>query len=307
MLHMSRQYEREHSPWRIVRNVFLFGFIIFMFLMFLIWRADNPRIEQFRLAIIDRLLPDMDVGFRPLSGFALLVRNIRGYEALVGENRQLRRELQQLERWRERALQLEQMNAELRALSNLSLTPEAPYITGEIIADSGGGFSQTALLNVGNNKRVSVGSAVVDGLGLVGRVIGVGEDKSRLLLLSDPTSKVSAVIMPDRVRALVHGANSSRLKLFTVDSGVKISIGSRVLTSGAGVFPADLLIGYVTADENNELGVQLAADYATLDLARILMPDATMNIPDFQHAISRNGSSEEPERADQDAQGDSPE
>ena len=67
------------------------------------------------------------------------------------------REIQQLSVWREAALRLEQENAKLRDLNNVSLVPQLTYITGTVMADSGSPFRQSVLLNVGRRDGITDG------------------------------------------------------------------------------------------------------------------------------------------------------
>ncbi len=267
------------SPWRILRYILIAMASVAFFVTFIVWRTDNPRIETLRFTIMDRYSPSMDWLYTPFSSIGNMVSNFQSYEQLTRENRELRQQIQQMESWREAALQLEQINAELRALNNLSVTPSFSYVTGEVIADSGTPFSQTALINIGRNKGVQVGAPAVDGFGVIGRVIGVGDDKSRILLLTDPSSQVSALIMPERIRAIVRGSNGHDLDIEAIEGGAGFLAGSRVLTSGAGVFPEGLLLGYIAKDANGRPTVRIAADYSALELARVLLPSQSPDVP----------------------------
>ena len=247
--------------------------------------------EAFRFEIMDKL-PDLRAIYKPFSFAGDVVANFKSYETLTQENKELRRQLRQMEAWREAALQYEQINAELRSLNNLKFTPKANYITGDIIGDSGGPFSQTALINVGEDKNIQVGAPALDGFGLVGRIVGVGADSSRIMLLNDPTSHISALIMPDRIRAIVKGNNSLELDLVLIDTGARVLAGSRVVTSGEGILPADLPIGYVNVDANEQTKVKIAADYNALEFARILIEGKLHDINDTADVIAGSDNSE---------------
>lgn len=289
---------KKYSPWRIIRYIIVVLSAIAFFVIFIIWRTDNPRVETLRFTIMDRYTPDLDWLYAPFVSIGSLVGDFQSYEQLSCENRELRQQLQQMESWKEAALQLEQINAELRALNNLSQTPQAGFVTGEVIADSGTRFSQTALINIGRNKGVEVGQAAVDGLGVIGRVIGIGEDKSRVLLISDPTSQVSALIMPEGIRAVVTGNNGRNLNLQLIEGGGSKLAGKRVVTSGVGVYPEDLLLGHVVYDNNENLTVRIAANLTNLDLARILLTNEEPDIPGSNSFIGEITHEEIPESED---------
>ena len=130
------------------------------------------------------------------------------------QNKELRREIQRLRAWRDAARELEQENARLRALNNVRLPPEAGFVTGEILSDSGGPFLHTGLANVGRRDGVQDGAAVMDGAGLAGRVVGLGRRAARVLYVTDYSSRVPVIIRPSGQTGLfiMHLLHSTRRK-----------------------------------------------------------------------------------------------
>ena len=259
------------DSWKVLRR-FLVGTLFLILLgLFLLSRIDNPRAERFRMALVDRFFPSFEWVLVPVTSVTRMVSDFQSYTHVYEQNQELRRELQRMKGWREAALQLEQKNAQLLALNNVKLNPRLAFITGEVMTDSGGPFSQSALVNIGRQDGVRDGSAAVDGLGLVGRIAGVGEETSRILFLSDVSSSVPVMITPSGRRAIVRGDNTIVPPLDFLDSEVGVQAGSRVMTSGdGGVFPSDILIGQVAIDPQGHYRVRIAADFENLDFIRVL-------------------------------------
>ena len=151
--------------------------VLVLLAIFVIWRIDSPRVERFRAQMVDQFVPSFEWAMAPVTGMINLVRDFRSYQALYEQNQELRRELQQMKSWREAALQLEQENARLLDLNKLRLDPKLTHVSGIVIADSGSPFRQSVLLNVGKRDGIQDGWAAMDGLGLVGRISGVGEKR----------------------------------------------------------------------------------------------------------------------------------
>ena len=164
--------------------------------LFLIWRIDNARVEQLRVSLVDRFVPSFGWTVKPVAETARMLADLRAYSRVYEQNAELRRELQRMQGWREAALQLEQKNARLLALNKVRLNPRLTFVTGEVMADAGSPFRRSAMVNVGRIDGVTDGSAALDGLGLVGRIAGVGERSSRIILLTDASSRVPAVVRP---------------------------------------------------------------------------------------------------------------
>lgn len=268
---MSGSDKSVSHAWRLLRRLVL-GLLVFLMLgMFLLSRIDNPRAEQFRMTLVDRFYPGFDWVLKPVTSVTRMLADFQSYASVYQKNQELRGELQSMKGWREAALQLEQKNAQLLALNNVKLNPRLSFITGEVTTDSGGPFSQSALVNIGRQDGVRDGSAAVDGLGLVGRIVGVGERTSRVLFLSDVNSAVPVVIVPAGRRAIVRGDNTVVPPVDFLDSQTGVQAGSRVMTSGdGGVFPSDILIGQVVVDPQGRYRVRLAADYENLEFIRVL-------------------------------------
>ncbi|APX21892.1 MAG: rod shape-determining protein MreC [Rhodobacteraceae bacterium] len=239
--------------------------------LFIFWRIDSPRVERFRAQIVDRVMPGFDWAMAPVTGAVNILRDFQSYQRIYDQNQELRRELRQMTAWKEAALQLEQENARLRDLNNVRLDPRLTYITGVVLADSGSPFRQSVLINVGSRDGIVDGWATMDGIGLVGRISGVGPNTSRVILLTDATSRIPAIIQPSGQRAMVTGDNSAAPPIDFLEDSEQVRPGDRIVTSGDGdVFPPGLLIGQVAEDPGGRLRVRLAADYERLEFLRVL-------------------------------------
>jgi rod shape-determining protein MreC len=249
--------------------------------LLLIWRIDSPRVERLRAQITDTVVPSFDILMTPLNATVNLFRDFQSYQRVVQQNQELRRELQQMKAWKEAALQLEQENARLLDLNKVRLDPRLTHVTGVVMADSGSPFRQSVLLNVGARDGLMDGWATMDGIGLVGRISGVGQNTSRVVLLTDSASRIPAIIQPSGQRALVQGDNSPAPPISFVENRDIVRPGDRVVSAGdGGVFPAGLLIGQVAQDPGGRLRVRLAADYERLEFLRVLRSHGTEVITD---------------------------
>lgn len=268
---MARDRNADYDFRTPVRRI-LIGVAGFLLLaVFLIWRIDSPRVERFRTAFIDRVVPNMDWAMAPVTKLAEMVAGFQSYASLYEQNQELRRELQRMKSWKEAAVQLEQQNAKLLAQNQVRLDPKLTSVSGVVLADSGSPFRQSVLLNVGARDGIVDGWATMDGLGLVGRISGVGERTARVILLTDASSRIPVTIQPSGQRAMLVGDNSPAPPVEFLETPEQVRPGDRVISSGdGGIFPAGLLVGVVEADSERRLRVRLAADYERLSFLRVL-------------------------------------
>lgn len=275
-----RTYDSQDFS-RPLRRVLVGLLVVVLLAVFVLWRIDSPRIERFRTALVDKIVPPLAWAMAPVTKLSAIAENFQSYGRLFEQNQQLREELQQMKAWKEAALQLEQKNARLLDLNNVRLDPMLTHVTGVVLADSGSPFRQSVLLNVGTRDGIQDGWATMDGIGLVGRISGVGSRTSRVILLTDSSSHIPVLIQPSGQKAILAGDNSMLPPLEFVEHPDEIQPGDRVISTGDGnVFPAGLLVGQVALGADKRLRVVLAADYERLEFLRVLRSYASAPITD---------------------------
>lgn len=279
---------RDGSFARTARRGLMAVVVVVSLALLALWRADSPRLERLRMTLADALLPSIGVVGEPLRFLRSLYRDAATYLDLYSQNRELRREIQQLRAWREVAHRLEEENAQLRAMNNVRPAERGSFVTGDVVADSGGPFRQSVLVNVGRADGVLDGSPAVDGSGLVGRVVGVGEHAARVLLLTDFASRVPVEVHPSRQRGILAGDGTRLPRLEFVEEPTSVRAGDEVRSSGdGGVFPADLPVGRVVAVPGGRWRVALNADYSRLEFVRLLRYRPDVAVEDEANLIMR--------------------
>jgi rod shape-determining protein MreC len=149
-------------------------------------------------------------------------------------------------------------NAELHKLLKFDQSgaiPEAAEpVTGRVIALSPTVWFSDVTIDVGSGDGVTVNDPVVNGDGLIGRVTAVTGSTSKVMLLSDHSSKVSVRIVPAGVQGIVKASvgEPERLVLGFLNSDKNIHKGESVVTAGwhgEGIesrFPPNIPVGEVT-------------------------------------------------------------
>ncbi|MGH1331031.1 MAG: rod shape-determining protein MreC [Paracoccaceae bacterium] len=266
---------------RPVRRILIGLLVLFLLGIFILWRIDSPRVERFRANLVDRFVPSFEWALVPVTKVAGMIEGFQSYNRIYEQNQELKRELRQMQAWKEAALQLEQKNAKLLDLNNVRIDPKLTYVTGVVLADSGSPFRQSVLLNVGERDGIVDGWATMDGIGLVGRISGVGRNTSRVILLTDSNSRIPVTIQPSGQRAMLSGDNSATPPIEFIESPELIRPGDRVVSSGdGGIFPSGLLVGQVAMGSDRRLRVRLSADYERLNFLRVLRSHESEAITD---------------------------
>ena len=288
---MSNDRQTQTDYFAPLRRLITALLLLSLFGLFVLWRIDGPRVEKFRVLVIDTFVPSFEWMLLPMTSVVKLAKDYQSYEKLLEQNKELRRELQQMKSWKEAALQLEQENARLLDLSQLRLDSKLTHVSGIVMADSGSPFRQSVLLNIGSRDGIQDGWAAMDGLGLVGRISGVGSSTSRVLLLTDNASQIPVILQPSGQDAIVMGDNSFAPPVEFIENADLVRPGDRIITSGeGGVLPAGLLVGTLAMDPNGRLRARLAADYERLEFLKVLRDYGTEKIDGLGSLLKRKDS-----------------
>ena len=133
-------------------------------------------------------------------------------------------------------------------LDYTSTTINQDFLTADVISSDQTGLRRSITINRGTRDGIAIGMPVVTAQGLVGRVLDISANASRILLITDRDSAVSSRLQETRVRGSLLGQLSGNLRLTLVPPGDNIIVGDLVLTSGlGGNFPPDIVIGQVAS------------------------------------------------------------
>ena len=162
-------------------------------------------------------------------------------------------------------------NIALRDLHSFVPLPTIKSITGRIISYSDSAFARSILINVGSKNGARLGQAVMSSFALVGVLVEVTDEYSRVLLITDLNSQIPVKIQNNGVSGILIGDNSRTAKLFFLPQESVLAEGQVVTTSGrGGILPPDLPIGLVKKTEGLKLVVEPFDDWARSGYVRVL-------------------------------------
>jgi rod shape-determining protein MreC len=169
---------------------------------------------------------------------------LRGVRA---ENRQLK---DQIEQMRIEQVRLTEDAAQARRLQTLLAFKEqfiSRTVAAQVIGSSGSDLSRIITIDKGENAGIKRDMAVMTSDGIVGKVLIVFPSVSQVLLISDQSSGVGAILEKTRLQGVLRGTANGEVVLERVMSDEQVPVGETVLTSGGDqIFPKGLPIGTVT-------------------------------------------------------------
>lgn len=200
--------------------------------------------------------------------------SIGDYFFAVSQNRKLKRQVAELQQVAIADIALKNLNRRYEELLKLRTEPPIPMVTGRVVSDTRGPFSNARLIDVGSDAGVKIGNPAMSEQGVVGRVVGVSNNASRLLLLTDPESRTPVLVDRSNARAVLTGDGGPNPRLEYLRGKDAVHNGDRVLTSGdGGLYPRGLPVGVAEQDIRGVWRIRLYSDSGAIDFVRVLVFD----------------------------------
>lgn len=205
------------------------------------------------------------------EGISSNARQFFSFNNLVEENRILRSTVDKLNA---QLIQMKELSLENQRLRNiLSLTREKAYKTtvAYVISKDSSNWTNVVLINKGTLHGIREGMPVIWQDSLVGKVIEVGLNVSKVSLLLDFDSKIPAKIVRSREEGIVFGTKEAGRNVCKMKYLQEVQLNDEVISSGLGeIFPSGLLIGRVVAVEEDENRLYKVAEVRpAVDLLRL--------------------------------------
>lgn len=164
------------------------------------------------------------------------------------------------------------------------------YVTADVIALADANAPlRTIVINRGARDGIAVGMPVVTQQGLVGRIIDVTANASRVLLITDSSSAISGRLQTTRAEGSVVGQPGGDLLMVFIPLDAQVPTGDLVITSGlGGNLPSDIVIGQVTNvqqrafDLTQQATVRSLINFDTLEIVLVITSFQPVDLSVFE-------------------------
>lgn len=196
----------------------------------------------------------------------------------------------------QRIVELESQNRVLQDLATYESSDPNSGLRAAVIGRGADHWWQHIILNQGSRAGVAPGYVVTGPGGLVGRVVTVSPSTSKVLLISDPTSRVGAKVSRSRVMGVVRGQSNNRVVMEFFEKLPDAKAGDVVVSSSySRLFPKDVPIGRIesldlTKSPAPEATIQLSAPLPILEWVTVLPfePLESVDIPTVPNLDSQD-------------------
>jgi rod shape-determining protein MreC len=240
-------------------------------------------------SVFSPLEKGVSIVFKPVSNFTHWTGDV--FHANK-ENKQLKKQVQELRGQLAQAQTAQRDAAELRGLVGLSRSSNFAagdkLVTARVISRSPTVWYSNVVINAGSGSGVHIDDPVIASGGLAGKVTSLSGGEAVVTLITDESSAVSAEVMPDGSNGIVRPevGNPGDMLLDYIDKGAKIQRGDSVVTSGFtsskldSLFPRGIPVGKVTKVSPSELEqyqrvhIQPYADLRRMNYVQVLTGNA---------------------------------
>jgi rod shape-determining protein MreC len=248
--------------------------------------SSNPTVREVQNGVSFAFRPIQGAVHDVAAGVASVVSAITEIDRLRTENEALLQENQRLTNENTRLDEIRRENESLTGLLQLKAGVDFKTTAATVIARESSEFRRLIVLDRGTNDGVAVGDvAIAVGGALAGRVVEVGPDSAKVVLVSDSSSTVIGQLTSNAATGqVVGGLDDGVLVMSQIDSSEKVVIGDEVVTAGielgGGIrspYPKGLLLGQVIdvrRDANDVVQtayLQPAADLDKLEYVLVIL------------------------------------
>jgi rod shape-determining protein MreC len=175
-------------------------------------------------------------------------------EALRRENVQLKSQLIHAQAKLQQQDYILAQNARLQGILSTTKPEQFELNLAQVIGTDTNLLKQIVVLNKGAQDGVQVGQTVIDEDGILGQIINVYPNTSRLLLITDKQQSVAVTVKRTGQRAIVTGEGiPTALRLNYVFKTSDVRVGDELISSGlGGRIPAGYRVGRIANIKDNE-------------------------------------------------------
>ena len=251
----------------------LFALVILSIIFIFVETIESKPLNYLRSFVKDTIYRGSLVVSIPSKSFGNFSNFISEHINVHSNYRQLKKENDELKNNISKSDFLELENIQLRKLIEEQASSPTNFVSARVMLDKQSPYLNSFIINIGTNKNVKNGMAVLDGKNFIGRIVDVNFFSSRVLLVSDLNSKIPIIAEPSTHHAILscRGKNEPTLEYLPKNHNIKD--GDKIYTSGKeGIFSPGIPIGKAKI-EDDSIKVSLFSDLNQISFINVDLGD----------------------------------
>ena len=230
----------------------LFILVILSILLIFLETLQVKPLEVARSLVKDGIYRGSVIVSAPSKGFKNITNLTSEHFNLYRNYNELKKENDELKDNISKSEFLELENTQLRKLIEEETSASNNLTSARVMLDKQSPYLNSFIINIGSNKKIKNGLAVLHGNNFIGRIVDVNYFSSRVLLITDLNSRIPVIIEPNAYHAILNGRGKNKPTLEYLPKTHEIKDGDKVYTSGKeGIFSPGIPIGEVILEEKS--------------------------------------------------------
>jgi rod shape-determining protein MreC len=176
----------------------------------------------------------------------LVGKSFNNARDLEAENIKLKLEVARLKNLQSDIQSIRTENSSLRGLLKVVEDKPWDYTTVRLLSLSSNLFGKLVIVDGGIKDNVKVDQVVLCSEGLLGKVVEVSNNFSKVMLITDLNSRIPVMTLGSRERGILVG-DVSKAKMIYLNEGHEVQQGEMIVTSGDGkLYPSGIPVAEVT-------------------------------------------------------------
>ena len=247
----------------------LFVLTIISILLIFLETIETKPLNRIRSFIKDIVYRTAVVANYPTKIFSGSFNLLDNHFSLYKNYNDLKKENEELKSKYSKAEFLELENSQLRKLIDEQAQSESNLVSARVMLEEQSPYLNSFVINIGANKELKNGMAVLDGKNFIGRIVDVNFFSSRILLVTDLNSKIPVISEPSGNHAILSGHGDTKPSLEYLSTNHKIQNGDKIYTSGKeGIFTPGIPIGEARV-EKEIIEVELYSELSEITFVNI--------------------------------------
>jgi len=248
-------------------------YLFFIVLILLVFRGP---LEVIKEGIGNFLFPVKSIIFVKTNAIKERIKNIKNYNIVIEENKELRVETAKLEILRNRNDYLEEENARLKELLDMKGASQTSFKVAKVSFRDSITYYANIYIDMGRDQGIKEDMVVLSDKTLIGRVREVHKNNSMVELLTKDNIYTSVLNEEHEVLGVLKGNNSEYMSLDNVSVDKPLEVGEKLYTSGiSDIYPKGLYIGRVASIKGSSdqlfLDIDVKQDFNIFDLNEIII------------------------------------
>ena len=229
----------------------IFVLIALSIVLIFIETLENKPINFIRSFVKDVIYRSSSVVASPVNAVKSSYRGVINHINLYDNYNELKIENIKLKENFLKSNFLKLENIQLKKIIGDKMESDYNIISARVMLEADSPYLNSLIINIGSNKKIQKGMAVLDGNNFIGRIVDVNFFSSRVLLISDLNSKIPVIVEPQGYHAIIAGHGKIKPTLEYLPENHAVKNKDKIYTSGKeGIFLPGLPIGEIKVEKN---------------------------------------------------------